>query len=893
MNIVSAVLVYRCAINFNSDSRLRIKMNGLIRIIAVVLCCICLNACDRSAKQKVDEANRHLNTARTYQQQGQWRAAMIEARNAASKGEHPQEGLALLADIYMQIGANQAAAELLEKIAKDDLELNLQWARALIAERKYQSARKVLLNIPEATRNNSVHFHQLVVQMAAQDGDFSLAQEHLTQLASLVANPQELAYWRAQLIAAQGDWAEAQQLLKQWVAEKPNDGQAWVLLGQIALTANQLEDAETYLSKALSLVPTGDMLSAAKARVLNLLTEVLTRLGRSDEAYRYQKILAEANPEGAAAQQKFNQALELYQKGDFAQAQTVITELKKQFPQDKNTNTLLGLVQLQQGDTKQAEALFDAAVDPETAAPRVLQAAALSKVRNQQIDEAVALLKKAAETQPKSAEILATYGIALLDKNSQDSEALTWLDKSLQLNQNQPKIYMAKARYYSAQNNLAEAIAQLRMAVAQNPQHFESQQVLFQLMLANKQLDTIVQTIDALPAELAGRKYFWQGWLALQQKNYPQALSLFEKSVPISDAEKYLPLAGMAQAYQDQLDWSRAFSAWQQVINAAPQFMPAYQHYLTAAKNIHQLEQAEIFLAAQSRAEENWQANWVLAQWFAANNDIDKAIVNAQEVLRKAMQLPGIKQLLVSLYTQKAQSLRISDLLHSRDWINKALTLQPENPAILTFLVELELADKKIPQARTIIAEYAKGNAEPAVLNFLNGLALLAEGKKVEALALLQNSFNARPMDKTAELIYSTYAQSDEAKSQDFLAQWRKALPQSARPLIIQALAAQSAGDKSTAISAYEEALRLQAPSVLALNNLAWLYFETRDPRAQDTAHRAVTLAPQSAEVLDTYGWILVQTGKKAEGISWLEKAKALAPTMPEILKHLDEAKKR
>ena len=65
---------------------------------------------------------------------------------------------------------------------------------------------------------------------------------------------------------------------------------------------------------------------------------------------------------------------------------------------------------------------------------------------------------------------------------------------------------------------------------------------------------------------------------------------------------------------------------------------------------------------------------------------------------------------------------------------------------------------------------------------------------------------------------------------------------------------------------------------MLALNNLAWLYFETKDARAIDTAKRAVALAPNAAEVLDTYGWILVQTGNKAEGIRWLEKAKTLAP---------------
>lgn len=868
-------------------------MKALNRALILFVGCLFLLGCDRSAKQKGDEAQRHLSTARAYQQQGQWRAAMIEARNAASKAEQPAEGLALLADIYMQIGANQAAAELLEKIARDDMPLNLQWARALIAERKYQSAQKVLLNLPAATRNTSAEFHQLMVQLGALEGDFALAQEHLTQLEQLVHNSAEVAFWRAQMIAAQGDWSGAQTLLKQWLEQKPQDQEAWVLLGQIALTANHLEDAEGYLSKALSLVPSGDMLSAAKARVLNLLTEVLTRLGRSSEAYHYQKMLAEANPEGAAAQQKFNQALQLYQKGDFDQAQAVISELKKQFPQDKNTNTLLGLVQLQQGDTKQAQAIFDATIDPETAAPRVLQAAALSKIRNQQIDEALELLKKAAQNQPKSAEILATYGIALLDKNAGDAAAIEWLDKSLQLQPNQPKIYMAKARYLAGQNKTDEAVVQLRTALAQDPQHFETQQVLFQLLFAKQQVDVITQIINSLPEPLAGRKFFWQGWLALQQKNYAQALNAFEQAVPLSGAEKYLPLAGVAQVFQAQQDWARAFPAWQQVIAAAPGFIPAYEHYLAAAKQVHQLAQAEVFLAAQSRAEDNWQANWVLAQWFAANGDIDKAIVNAEEVHRKAMQLPSIKQLLVQLYTQKAQLLKSSDILHSRDWINKALKLQPENPAILTFLVELELADDKIAQARAIIAEYAKGNAEPALVNFLNGLALVAEGKKADALALLQVSFNAQPTDKCAELIYSILNQSDEPKAVEFLAQWRKVLPQSARPLLIQALAAQSAGDKTAAIAAYEAALQLQAPSVLAFNNLAWLYFETKDARAIDTAKRAVALAPNAAEVLDTYGWILVQTGNKAEGVRWLEKAKALAPNLPEILKHLEEAKRQ
>lgn len=866
-------------------------MHTFFRVLVVAISCVCLQACDRSGKQKVDEAKRHLATARAYQQQGQWRAAMIEARNAASKGATADEGLAVLADIYMQIGANQAAIELFEKIAKDNLELNLKWVEALLAEGKYHTAQNILLALPEAMRNTSIKYHQLRLKLACTQGEFELAAEQLKSLETLTK--QDLHYWRAQIAVAQGDWSQARSLLEQAVAANGQDLNAWILMGQVALVNSQLAEAEKSLSRALALVPSGDMLSADRARVLNLLTEALTRLGRTSEAYQYQKMLAEANPEGTAAKQKFNQALELYQKGDYAQAQTVIAELKKQFPQDKNTNTLLGLVQLQQGDTVQAEALFDAVIDPETAAPRVLQAAALSKIRNQQVDEALALLKEAALAQPKSAEILATYGIALVDKNSKDAEAITWLDKSLAIEKKQPKVYLAKARHFSALGKTNEAIEQLRIAVTLSPEQFEAQQILFQLMWSANRAAEIPAVVDALPAAMTGRKYFWQGWLALQQKNYVQAIGAFEKAVPLSETEKHLPLAGIGQVYQNQEDWPRAFAAWQQVIAAAPRFLAVYDYYLSAAKKLNQIDNALIFISGQSKAEDLWQPNWVLAQWFGANNELDKAINNAELVFQKAAQLPSVKQLLVSLYAQKAQALRQNDLLRSRDWINKALKLQPENPGILTFLVELELADKKISQAQEIIAEYSKGNADPAVVNFLKGLVLQAEGKKSEALVLLQAAFIAQPTDNAGEKIYTLLSQIDAAKAREFLSQWSKALPQSIRPLLVAALDAQKNSDKTAAISAYEAVLAKQPRSVLALNNLAWLYYEARDKRALETAKAAVDAAPDAPEVLDTYGWILVQLGNKAEGVSWLEKAAALAPNIQEITKHLEEAKKR
>ena len=52
----------------------------------------------------------------------------------------------------------------------------------------------------------------------------------------------------------------------------------------------------------------------------------------------------------------------------------------------------------------------------------------------------------------------------------------------------------------------------------------------------------------------------------------------------------------------------------------------------------------------------------------------------------------------------------------------------------------------------------------------------------------------------------------------------------------------------------------------LLLNNLAWLYHQQGDARAEATAKEAYDLAPSRPEIADTYGWILYNAGEKAGG---------------------------
>jgi len=84
----------------------------------------------------------------------------------------------------------------------------------------------------------------------------------------------------------------------------------------------------------------------------------------------------------------------------------------------------------------------------------------------------------------------------------------------------------------------------------------------------------------------------------------------------------------------------------------------------------------------------------------------------------------------------------------------------------------------------------------------------------------------------------------------------------------------------------YQVLLTQTPQSLIALNNLAWIYQQMQDKRAVATAEQAHKLAPENPLVLDTLGWILVQQGDAKRGTGLLQKAHSLQPDEGSIHYH-------
>jgi Tfp pilus assembly protein PilF len=140
------------------------------------------------------------------------------------------------------------------------------------------------------------------------------------------------------------------------------------------------------------------------------------------------------------------------------------------------------------------------------------------------------------------------------------------------------------------------------------------------------------------------------------------------------------------------------------------------------------------------------------------------------------------------------------------------------------------------------------------------------------------------------KLYYARLQLGKTESAHEALRQWLVAHPEDVdtRGLLAQAL--QTSGEQPKAIEEYRKLLDYDADNVTALNNLAWLYQEENNPEGVRYAERAYQLVPDRPEVIDTLGWLLVQTGDTNRGLVLLQEAATKAPHIPEIRYHMAAA---
>ncbi|MFO1389525.1 tetratricopeptide repeat protein [Cellvibrio sp.] len=870
------------------------------RLLIIFSLAVGLSAVGCSDKKGVDKeaAARHVTSAATYFGQGQFHAAMLEARNAVQNDPNNANGFVMLGKIYNALGSFDSAQKTLEPIQKKLPEVSLDLAESYLNNNKYRSVINVLSSyVPESSQPEQI-IRRLtyLCQSYVRLGDKQAYEKSLAELKKLPNNENDVLVIESEYLISQGQKEAAAAKLDLLAKSNNLNAKTYLLLGNFALQNNEQAKAEDFFTKALGLLPNTDVMTLERRIVLTQLTEVLILQGRTSEAYRYQKILADANPEGKAAQQKYSDAMELYRQGKFSDAEKLLEEIRDQFPQDKNSAMLLGLVQFQRGQDEQAIELFDKYIDTETASSTLIQTAALAKFRVKRTDEAIDMLKKAVEGQPNNADILATYGLALLDVDPTSDEGQKALEKSLAISPEKHRLRLALAKRHYAMKNDEQGLAQLRTAYRAAPIDFVVQESYFKaLMQAGKN--------EELKSEIAnfqkdnpgsGRSAFIEGWYKLVIKDYVGAQVAFEKALSVKDNnERVMAFTGLAELYQMQNQPQKAINTWQTLLKEDPTQIPVYAKWYALMRELKRTPEAVSFLTDLDAKADKWQPSAVLAQILQEQQQTSEAVKYIEHALERSGRAENVKQLAANMYhTNGLQLLAQNKPAEAKTSMLKALNFFPENPQYLSSLIQLEINQKNIPEAQKLLDQFARTAENEYVRLYLQGVIRFAEDKKEEGLDLYRKSWALQPSELVGEMLLNYYDKNQQkAEAIAHLNDWSKKLPKSYRAALLQAVNAQNDKKADEAMKWYEKAIEIEPNSPIALNNLAWMYYERKNSRAIELAKKAAQLAPNSGEVLDTYGWILVENGQIAEGVEVLERAAALAKDNKEIAEHLKAAK--
>jgi putative PEP-CTERM system TPR-repeat lipoprotein len=208
----------------------------------------------------------------------------------------------------------------------------------------------------------------------------------------------------------------------------------------------------------------------------------------------------------------------------------------------------------------------------------------------------------------------------------------------------------------------------------------------------------------------------------------------------------------------------------------------------------------------------------------------------------------------------------------AREALQRALNERPDWVSAVSALTMLDLRDNRSDAAIKRVAALRKALPKDSAALMLEGNLFMTLGQFDRAAAAFTA---AGELQNDAQIAVKTYFARKAGKlavPQAPLEAWLKQSPDDLMVRNMLAQAYQQMGQSSRAIEQYQIVLAANEKDVAALNNLAWLYHEIKDPRALDTAQRAYALAPKSPEVADTYGWVLVQTGKVTEGLAVLRK---------------------
>jgi putative PEP-CTERM system TPR-repeat lipoprotein len=692
-------------------------------------------------------------------------------------------------------------------------------------------------------------------------------------LAQSPAQPDALGL-KAELLLAQGEIEPAKEALKQLIQAQPGNTQARFALVSLLINEKSFDNARTELDamkkgaprdirsrylEALLEFRQGN-LAKAKESILEVLKiapdhapgnllagNIELQLRAFSTAENHLRKVLSRYPDNLAARRLL--VATYLGSGQIAKADETLEPALRRAQDDPVLLRLAGEVALAAGDFARASDFYAraAAGDKDNAALRTRLAQA--RFASGDTDEALRDLEAASAMDSDQYQADLALIVAHLRKREYDKAlaAAATLEKKQPTN---PLTFTVKGGVYLQQGDGKTARANFEKALQLKSDYLPAAANLARLDIADKQPDAARKRFEAIVAKNPNNDL---ALLALAETQAATGVPLKEVAQTIDRAVNANPKSVTARlaAINVQLrlkDAKAALAAAQTASTALPDnpaILAALGRTQLAAGAPNQA--VATFTRLANLMPQSPVPLMLTARAHVANKAYDAAIQSIAKALALQPDRLDVHRDAIAVYLAAG---RPEDALADARALQKA---RPKEAAGYVFEGEVLATQKKFGEAARAYAEALSRQPGP-VLAIRQHVLLEAAGKRGEADAALARWIREHPKDVATRL----YVAESDLRRKDYQA----------------------------AAKAYREVLALQPENPVVLNNLAWTLSQLKDPAAVEYAEKAHRLAPNSPEVTDTLGWMLVERGDTKRGLELLGQAAAAAPNALAIRIH-------
>ncbi len=864
-------------------------MSGRARFLPVALLCLAtLSGCDLFVS-----ANGHVARAREDVKRGDYPTAVIELKNALESDPDNVPAHVLLAEVSLHLGDAQGADKELRRAHEagaSSAELAELTARTRLA---LGQAKELLEQIgsrdlPLEEPARSFYRGQALLML----GQIDAAADAFSAATAGSQKEQRAVIGLARARAMQGRTDESVRLLDDVLAETPSNAQALLARGQILAARGRFTDAMVTLRTALD--QRGQLTAIEQAALLAALGEASLATGDLNAARQHVKALLDLTP-NAPITLLLSARIAMAQQ-DYATATAALQRVVVARPDFAAARFLLGASLVAQGNLNQAESQLERAVQ---AAPDNLEGRKLLaqvRLRMGQPDAVVSLLTPLqSDADPDVNTLLGLAQMQLGDS----SRAVSSIERGAAGRPNDRKRQLGLAATYLQAVQYQKAITLLRgIPHVEGDAHRES---LLVTAVAG------LQGVPAGDAEMNGLLAQYPRDLALlnasanmlaQRNEHERARALVGRALAVK-ADDPATLMTAARIEFAAGDINSAKSRLQGLVAAQPNdaaarmglaeillnskdlrgaaaaIEPLRAHDATAIEprlalaRIYLMdrrtkEAADVIRELDNLANDNAAVVNAVGTLYLASGRYDEAATN----FNRAIKLDGANA--QYWFNQARAQLALDRRAQARESLEHALQVRPDSPGVVAALAMLDVREGKSKAGAERIAALRKVHPDDPTLLALEGDFHAANRDYEAASQSYDAALRIRP---TAAVSLRAYAARRDGKLRDATApleQWVDKQPDDFGVQAVLAQAYVTGGRVQRAIEKYELITQKGPPNALVLNNLAWLYYEQKDPRAESVASRAYFLEPNNISIADTYGWILIEHGKVTEGMKIL-----------------------